>query len=413
MSVLAVHDAVEAEIAELMGVLNTTTARLVAVIAHVDRTALWQTCAGIRSLQHWVTWQCGVSPGRARQLVAIARRGDDLPASNALFEQGHLTEDTMGAIARRVPAARDEEVAELAPLLLYNQLQRVLHGLPLPEPEPPRDFDPPPTEPDPPKREVDFGSDGDQWWARIALPLDEGKLVEQALRVARTAVFHERHPDLDDHDAYVGRSGVSWADGLLRMAECTVVGLPGLAARRPADRQQVWLHYDVAEGHLRHHLEGPMPDSIRRYLLCDADVRAVLESDGVLHAMSSRLRTVDDRMRAFVEQRDGGCAVPGCTQRLWLQIHHITHWEDGGATESPNLCALCPLHHRLHHSGALAIEGDPSTPGGLEFRDRHGIVISAKSPEVPAEPPDPPPKPYVHPTGERLDLHWITWRDNN
>ena len=402
MSVLAEHDVVEAKIAGLMGALNATTAQLVATIAEVDRSEIWATCSGIRSLEHWVSWQCGVSSARAQALVIAARRREELPRCSELFDEGQLTEDAMVAIARRAPAERDAEVAEQAPLYLYSQLVRVLGSLPKP---------PPLADPPPPRREVDFGTDGDSWWARLHLPIDEGKLVEQALLAARRQLFGERHPDEEENQ--FGAARVSWADAMVRVAESSLIGLSGIAKRRPADRYQVWVHLDLADGEARWHKGAPLPETLRRYLLCDADVRAVIENDGVLVELSSRLRTVDDKLRAYIEQRDGGCTVPGCAQRGWLQIHHIIHAEDGGPTQPSNLCCLCPLHHRLHHMGLLAIDGDPTTPRGLVFRDQHGRVIAPITPTRGGRPPDPPPQPFTHPTGEPLLAHYITWRDLN
>lgn len=35
--------------------------------------------------------------------------------------------------------------------------------------------------------------------------------------------------------------------------------------------------------------------------------------------------------------RDRGCRVPGCDRSRWRHVHHMTHWEDGGATDTPKL----------------------------------------------------------------------------
>jgi hypothetical protein len=245
------------------------------------------------------------------------------------------------------------------------------------------------------------------------LPVDEGMVIERALVASRSQVFHERHPD--EPEAAVGRSSVDWCDGFERMAELALRALDGGmdGNRRPADRFQVLVHFDVAAGTTRWHMGDVLPDVMRRYLMCDADVRAVVEQDGVLAAMSSRSRTVDDRMRAFVEHRDGGCMVPGCTQRRWLHIHHIRHWEDGGPTESCNLCALCPFHHRQLHAGQLSIEGNPDVPRGLIVRDAHGRELRRPAPEPPDGPPIPPTKPFHHPIGERVDWRFFSWFDSN
>ena len=400
------HDRAEVRIGELMGVINASTAALVAVISDVVAAGAWSV-PGIRSPQHWVAWQCGVSPVRAQQLVLMATRRAELPCSSGLFDEGRLTEDTMAAIARRTPVERDAEVAELAPVLLYTQLTRWLASLPKPAPDPE-------PEPEPERREVSFGTDGDRWKLRADLPADEGALVELALTRSRSQVFHEHHPDHSEENPRT--SGVTWADGLVRMAETALIGLHGVDhRRRPSDRYQLLIHFDVTDAAhtVRLHLGALLPDPIQRYLTCDADVRAIIEGDGMLLAMSERCHTVSDRMRAFIEHRDGGCVVPGCTQTRWLHIHHLHHWEDGGPTESPNLCALCPLHHRLHHTGWLNIDGDPNRPGGLTFSDRHGRVIGARAPDPPHPPPHPPPEPYQHPTGQRADWSYFHWQDLN
>ena len=396
MSVLVeAHDRVEARVAEIMGTLNAATAALVRTIGEVLEHDTWTTAAGIKSPEHWVTWQCGVSHARAEALVRVARRRSELPKSAALFDAGQITEDVMAAIARRGCAERDVEIAEQAHRLLYSQVDRMLRTMP--QPERPRAE---------PEDRVTFGSDGERWKLHANLPLDQGALVEKAITAARSEVFFERQPDAEVEN----RSKVSWADGLVRAAELALQRLDGGdTGRRPADRHQVWIHLDAAESRANTHLGDVLPDSLRRYLLCDVDIRAIIESDGALAAISSKLRTVDGKMRAFIEQRDGGCRVPGCEQRRWLHVHHIRHWEEGGQTVSWNLCALCPMHHRLHHRGLLEIRGNPDIPNGLRFFDTKGREICAIEREPRAVSSTVAARPYVHPPGERVNWHWFNW----
>ncbi|MCA1683528.1 MAG: HNH endonuclease [Actinobacteria bacterium] len=126
--------------------------------------------------------------------------------------------------------------------------------------------------------------------------------------------------------------------------------------------------------------------------------------------MGRTRRIVPDRTRVAVEHRDGGCRVPGCDRRRWLQVHHIVHWEDGGPTDTPNLVALCSRHHRLHHQGRLGISGDSDDPDGLEFTDHAGRRLTgcgrpAPSGELVLT------ATYAHPTGERLDGRWVQFHD--
>src|SRR4051812_28523226 len=130
----ATHEAYEARIGELMSVINGATAELVDLIGNVVETEAWQTAGGIKSPEHWVTWQCGFSQARAQSWVQMARRRTELPESTGQFDRGQITEDVMAAIARRMPAVRDAEVAELAPKLLYSQIDRLLRTMPKSDP---------------------------------------------------------------------------------------------------------------------------------------------------------------------------------------------------------------------------------------------------------------------------------------
>src|SRR5947208_15013632 len=82
----------EAEMAEVCGVLNAATGRLVGLIARVIETGAWEG-HGIRSAEHWVAWRSGVSRGRARTLVAMARRLGELPHTRSALAAGQLAED--------------------------------------------------------------------------------------------------------------------------------------------------------------------------------------------------------------------------------------------------------------------------------------------------------------------------------
>jgi hypothetical protein len=75
--------------------------------------------------------------------------------------------------------------------------------------------------------------------------------------------------------------------------------------------------------------------------------------------------------RRKVKRRDGGrCVVDGCTQSIWLDIHHLTWRTDGGGHDAENLIMLCSAHHTAIHEGRLLVEGRPSM--GLSFRHADG-----------------------------------------
>ena len=61
-------------------------------------------------------------------------------------------------------------------------------------------------------------------------------------------------------------------------------------------------------------------------------------------------------MSRAIKERDQHCQFPGCTRTHHLQIHHITHWADGGATSTSNGACLCAYHHMIVHEGGYTIE---------------------------------------------------------
>jgi hypothetical protein len=412
----------EERLAETVGLLNVVTAELVALIGEALRDGAWEGF-GIRSPEHWVVWRCGVSPARARRLVAAARTLDGLPNVAALFEAGSLSEDQTAVIVRHTDADHDLQVSELAPSLTVPQLARVLPSLPRPEPDPPSDDQPPRDDAStrPNRRRVRFayGDDG-VWWCSIRLPSDEGALVQKALEVGRDREFGLRHSKARDGDR--GDPGdVSWADALLRIVQ---TGLDGLDTntgdgRAPGERTQVILHLDAdRQAPPRLHLGPVLPPGVSDYLSCDSTVRYLLMRRGHPLAMGRRNRTVTPRLRTAIEHRDGGCRVPGCDRSRWLHIHHLVHWTRGGRTDPDNLVALCAVHHRMVHLGFLTIDGDPGGLDALVFTDHLGRQLQPATPRRPhrgtaaaeaAHHHGLPPPQWQHPPGEPLDTRWINW----
>jgi hypothetical protein len=116
-------------------------------------TGAWMG-AGIRTAEQWVAWQCGVSPSRARALVAMAGRLPDLPSTATAFNAGELSEDQVRVVCRYTESHNDTEVAELARNATVSQLQRTLRDhRPTKDPEP-ADTDEQPPAPEP--RQVNF-----------------------------------------------------------------------------------------------------------------------------------------------------------------------------------------------------------------------------------------------------------------
>ena len=102
---------------------------------------------------------------------------------------------------------------------------------------------------------------------------------------------------------------------------------------------------------------------------CDAEILEMREGPTRGHVS----RTIPPATRRAVLQRDHHrCQVPGCSNRLWLDIHHLEYFRDGGDHSEQNLLTVCCTHHQLVHDGLLGIERDAE---GLEFRFGDGRVV--------------------------------------
>jgi hypothetical protein len=220
-----------------------------------------------------------------------------------------------------------------------------------------------------------------------------GLIIGAALDDTRNALFNSGQTDIDDIEPLVALAQQSLA----------TISEP---ARRERARTYIHLRTDgtATDAH-----GATLPDAIRQYVTCDGLLSPVFVHAGIPISVGRTQRTIPLRTRRLVLLRDHGCAIPGCNQTEHLDIHHIVHWEHDGPTETWNLIALCPRHHRLHHRGDINISGNADDPDGVTITNRHGrpLATTGARPQPPGAPPTPPASRYQHPLGERLDHKWL------
>ena len=442
----------EQELASLCGLLNASYARLVAIVAAALADESW-AIAGVRSPEHWLTMRVGLSPFRARQVVAVARRRGELPSVMSEFADGQLSLDQVMVVARYAPAHVDASVAEFAVHASVPQLRRALSKY---------SFDPPAesgheqrstvaaeagnsaddkdeaghaTVDNPPTwngyalvedrssapAELSMSYDeGGRFILRFSAPADLGALVESALKEAKDALFGAGRPTVNMGDAMVEIAGRS-------------LGAVTSINRRDAFR--TYVHLDSAGAWLTG--KPRLPKQITQKLTCDGILQPVWHTQGAPVNVGRAQRIVPTRTRRLVVDRDRGCRFPGCSATAHVECHHLIHWADGGTTDTWNLCCLCDFHHDAHHEGEFTIAGNADDPEGLSFTNKRGFPIrpgptfirpvfitpalvtatdpppassgstGSTSPAPPAAPP--PTTPYRGPSGDKLSLRWVTF----
>ncbi|MDQ3312294.1 MAG: HNH endonuclease [Actinomycetota bacterium] len=398
----AVLDSIYRDVAAVCGHVNAQHALLVRLTETVVREGVWVD-TGCRSVSHWLAWQAGVSPSTARKIVTVAERAETHPALMAAFDAGELSLDQV-SIAIRAPAYTDRELCCLATQLTVGQLSYVVRKYPF-EPEPGYTPNGTPAEADPAVE-----SSASMWvddtgigQLQATLTADDFRVVDAAMREARDALFQ------------TGRADVDWGDALVEIANRSLDTVTD-AARRDRFRVHMYINgVDRDDPAVLFADNWRAPDALRDLFLCDAAVVPVYTIDGVPVSVGRAQYIVPDRTRRVVEHRDHGCRVPGCSQRRWVQVHHIVHYgpPDNGPTDTWNLICLCPHHHRLHHRGKLGITGNadlnPGTPGAVVFTDARGRCIEpGATPVAPGGPLPEPTGTWQHPLGERLQ-HWAVY----
>jgi hypothetical protein len=401
----------------LAGVINAAAAGLVAVVAEALETDAWAGW-GINTPTHWVGLRFGVSSWRAKRLVAAAIELRDLPVCRAAFEAGEISEDHVAVIVRARPKLiHDDHVAYLAKFATVGQFETAMRTVPSRPGDDKKPKDKKSERDAPGVVSSNTGDDG-RWRLRADGDPIGGALVDKALAAARDDLFRSRH---DDPDGDVSK--VSQWDALLHLAGIGLDALdPATAkspARRPSDRYVVNVHVNADDpDQSRIHLGPLVPEHLRQELTCDGWIRLWRHNaQGDTVDVGRTRRVVDAKQRLIVEHRDGGCVIPGCGCTRFLHIHHITHWEHGGATDISNLVAVCGGHHRALHRGEYTITRSPD--GTLVFTGADGRPIGPTPPITPQ--PDEAFEAVLADlgidqprwecrSGERAQWHWLTWQ---
>ena len=108
------------------------------------------------------------------------------------------------------------------------------------------------------------------------------------------------------------------------------------------------------------------PETVAAGLCCGDAVELTMTTDGAPLDLGRTRRLYDQRQRAALAVRDGGCLWPECTQPpAFTEAHHTRQWKrDTGATDIDHGVLLCRFHHMLLHNNHWEIQRLPDAGGG-------------------------------------------------
>ena len=456
-SVALAHEATTHDLwtraAEVAGRLNRVHGELVEIAAELVEGGHWGD-GGFRSPEHLLVVRTGLSPAQAGDVVRIARRRSEVPDAVAALTAGELSIGQAAAVARHGRADHQAGIAKFARTATVPQLRRALSKSVFLDPDTGVPSTTPRPDGDAPIAEPDASTDADQdeaarhdplaalraaearrtadracarpdlsmhydevgrFHLRYSAPAEIGALVEQAVKEAKDALF----------TAGAGTGGGSAADGAGSVdrladtqsprptyadaiAEIASRSLSTITSTSRASHYRVYIHLDTSGGWVNG--GGAIAPRMAARFSCDGTVTPLWESEGRPISVGRNQRILPARTRRLIEDRDRGCRIPGCTTTRFVEIHHLDHWADGGATDYEAQLSLCPFHHDAHHRGDITITGDPTRLDGLTVTNRYGLPIRPPTAGELAPRPspgacigdrtDPPgPRPYPSPSG--------------
>ena len=110
------------------GLAAQAECQLLELIGEFDAGNAVRWWDGVKSLAHWLSWACSMSPGTAREHVRVARALRRMPTIHTAFRDGRLSYSKVREATRVVDHVDDAELCELALTATAAQLATTIAG---------------------------------------------------------------------------------------------------------------------------------------------------------------------------------------------------------------------------------------------------------------------------------------------
>jgi hypothetical protein len=103
-------------------------ATLLELIGEFDAMGAIRYWNDFKSLAHWLSWSCSMTPGVAREHVRVAKALRRMPTVAGLLRVGRLSYSKVREVTRVVDVVDEQRLAELALTATASQLARMISG---------------------------------------------------------------------------------------------------------------------------------------------------------------------------------------------------------------------------------------------------------------------------------------------
>jgi hypothetical protein len=351
-------EALVASVTQHHKAISAHQSQLLTAVVELDRRKAWRV-DGATSMVAWLVQRCGVSASTAREWVTAAARLRELPRISDALSRGNLSFDQVKPLVEVAKPDTDATLAERATHWSAKQVRELASAA---------------------RKQSDEQATGS--FVRRFLRFDDrrrsltGQLAADQYAVVKGALVRQASGRVKDRTPFDQRM----ADALVAVCKGDADGVDRRGDERAGgshrDRPTVVVHADLsylsmAEGSAELDVLGPISAEVARRLACDAKVLLSADApNGQSLNLGRARRDPSDAQRITIRRRDKGCRFPGCTHTEFTDVHHVTHWVDGGRTDLDNLAELCDQHHRAVHEMGWKMSGDANVE--LTFRSPTG-----------------------------------------
>ncbi|HSM44694.1 MAG TPA: DUF222 domain-containing protein [Acidimicrobiia bacterium] len=323
--------------------INADYAEFCDLLVEADRAQEW-LADGSPNIVQWISARFGIDEAFGRRLARLAKRLQDLPELRKRLAAGDLSLDAVDLLAEVATPDTESELIDEATGRDLHDIARLAS-----REKPPANRD------SAEAREAHWFST--QWdlrrqKMRLAGELTgmEAQVVEDRLvGVAKTT---PKNPETGRYDDWEKRM----ADSLFEVCATRDGKAPVPTTVVHADFDAL---IDPSGPSVSELGSGPVISTeVARMIGCDSALEMVLEREGKPVGIGRRSRNIPGWLRRQVEYRDHHCRFPGCGRTVFLQIHHLEHWADGGKTDFDSLVLLCWWHHIFIHEKGWHVTRD-------------------------------------------------------
>jgi hypothetical protein len=321
---------------------------------------------GRRSPAHYVAAVAGTTVGRACAVLDTAERIQKLPGAEAAYRRDKLSEIQAEEIAFAAELAPDAEqellwAAERQALAEFRRECARVRAAARSESQ---------------RHDYLYRRRRLEHWIdpegafRLAgrFTPESGAVILAALEPFRQKASL-RGKNRECHSAYLADALLAMAEHSRRVPEDALRPGPGAVVHVRVDYTALQ-RGQVAPGELCEAAGvGPIPVAAAQGFAADAFLNAVVLEGKEIKAVCHLGRSIPERLRTALIERDPVCVVPGCGEDKDLEIDHLVPVHRRGPTSLHNLARLCHFHHyqKTYHGYVLR-----RVPGGWAFHPPNG-----------------------------------------